>query len=147
MAIQSELSAETSEPVPLVLPPGKSSSWILCANLLQPPSSQLCRRTATDCDQLTSSTNCDGLLPDPYLYAWLRPSISSSLYRCSGTKAEVIPMGTQHMIQDVLKSSNETWGQNPHCQAHRWKGTPGGMDASPLRFHFLVREKLHSTIH
>lgn len=123
-----ELSAETSEPVPLVLPPGKSSEPIPWAVPLQPPRSQhrgRLRPTVTSCDP---ATNCDLLRPAPPRPSLVRMALALNFLlplQLLGTKAEVLPTGTQRTTPHVLKSSNEMSGQNPTAKPRggNWRGS------------------------
>lgn len=98
----------------------------------------------------TTATNCDLLPPAPP-----RPSLVCMALALNfllplqllGTKAEVLPTGTQRTTPHVLKSSNEMSGQNPTAKPREGGGATGGVRVSPLRLHFLLREKSHPIIH
>lgn len=135
---------------PLFYPLEKSSERIPCAVPLQPPRSQhrgQLRPTVTSCDP---ATNCDLLPPAPPRPSLVRMALALNFLlplQLLGTKAEVLPTGTQRTTPHVLKSSNEMSGQNPTAKPRRGGGATGGVRVSPLRLHFLLREKSHPIIH
>lgn len=95
----------------------------------------------------TTATNCDLLPPAPPRPSLVRMALALNFLlplQLLGTKAEVLPTGTQRTTPHVLKSSNEMSGQNPTAKPG---GATGGVRVSPLRLHFLLREKSHPIIH
>lgn len=76
----------------------------------------------------TTATNCDLLRPAPPRPSLVRMALALNFLlplQLLGTKAEVLPTGTQRTTPHVLKSSNEMSGQNPTAKPRggNWRGS------------------------